>query len=52
MDDRPVRSSEWTRCEIVGKIEPDAVFIDIGVMSIGRGRVWVDDVSFEVVDGR
>jgi hypothetical protein len=52
MDDRPVRSSEWTRCEIVGKIEPDAVFIDIGVMSIGRGRVWVDDVSFDVVEAR
>jgi hypothetical protein len=52
MDDRPVRSSEWTKCEIVGKIEEDAVFIDIGVMSIGRGRVWVDDVSFEAVEGR
>jgi hypothetical protein len=50
MDDRPVRSPQWTRCDIVGRIEEDAVFIDIGVMSIGRGRVWVDDVSFEVVD--
>jgi hypothetical protein len=51
MDDRPVRSAEWTKCEIVGKIDDDAVFIDIGVMSIGRGRVWVDDVSFEVLEG-
>lgn len=49
MDDRPVRSETWTKCEIVGKIADDAVFIDIGVMSIGRGRVWVDDVSFETV---
>ena len=52
MDDRPVRSPDWTRCEIAGRIDDDAVFIDIGVMSIGRGRVWVDDVSFDVVDGR
>jgi hypothetical protein len=48
-DDRPVRSNEWTQCEIVGKVHEDATFIDIGVMSIGRGRVWVDSVSFEVL---
>jgi hypothetical protein len=49
MDDRPVRSSDWTRCEIVAQIDDDAQFINFGVMSIGGGRVWVDDVSFEVV---
>jgi hypothetical protein len=49
MDDRPVRSSEWTQVEIVGEIDQDAQFINFGVMSIGGGRVWVDDVSFEVV---
>jgi hypothetical protein len=48
MDDRPVRSPEWTLCEIVGEIGEDARFINFGVMSIGGGRVWVDDVSFEV----
>lgn len=49
MDDRPVRTSDWTRCEIVGRINDDARFIKFGVMSIGGGRVWVDDVSFEVI---
>ena len=49
MDDRPVRAAEWTRCDIVGRVDDDAQFIEIGIMSIGRGRVWVDDVSFEVV---
>jgi hypothetical protein len=49
MDDRPVRSPEWTLCEIVGEIGEDARFINFGVMSIGGGRVWVDDVSFEVI---
>jgi hypothetical protein len=49
MDDRPVRSEEWTRCEIVSEIDADAQFINFGFMSIGGGRVWVDDVSFEII---
>jgi hypothetical protein len=49
MDDRPVRSAEWTRCEIVSPVFEDATFINLGVMAIGRGRVWVDDVSFDVI---
>jgi Tetratricopeptide repeat len=49
MENRPVRSAEWKSCEIVGTIDEDARFIEIGVMSIGRGRAWVDDVSFEIV---
>ncbi len=49
MDDRPVRSPDWTLCEITGEIDEDARFINFGVMSIGGGRVWVDDVSFEVI---
>ena len=49
MENRPVHSAEWTRCEIVGTIDNDARFIEIGVVSAGRGRAWVDDVTFEVV---
>ena len=49
LNDRPIRSADWTRCEIVGPVDPDAIFINFGVLSIGRGTVWVDDVSFELV---
>jgi hypothetical protein len=49
MDDRPVRSSDWTESEIVGEIDKDAQFINFGILSIGGGRVWVDDVSFDVI---
>jgi hypothetical protein len=49
MDDRSVRSSDWTRCEIAGVIDEDAKVINFGVTSIGGGRVWIDDVSFEVI---
>jgi hypothetical protein len=49
MSDRPIRSGTWTSSEIVTKIFDDATFIKFGIMSVGRGRVWVDDVSFETV---
>ena len=49
MSDRAVRSAEWTFAEIRAPIDPDAASIKFGVMSIGKGRVWVDHVSFEVV---
>jgi len=49
MSDRPVRSAQWTHCEIVTRVETDATFLKFGVMSIGKGRVWVDDVSFETI---
>jgi hypothetical protein len=48
MDDRPVRGTEWTYCEITGQIDDDAAFINFGVITSGA-RAWIDDVSFEVV---
>jgi len=49
MDDRPVRPAGWTPCEIVAEIDTDAQFVDFGVTVNGRGRVWVDDVTFDIV---
>jgi hypothetical protein len=49
MNDRPIRSLEWTRYEIAGPVDRDASFINFGFMSIGKGTVWVDEVSFEIV---
>jgi hypothetical protein len=49
MNDRAVRAPEWTFREIRARVDQDATFIKFGVMSIGRGRVWVDHVSFAVV---
>ncbi|MEO8026775.1 MAG: tetratricopeptide repeat protein, partial [Bryobacteraceae bacterium] len=49
MDNRPVRSAEWTPCQLEARVEDDATFVKFGVMSIGRGRVWVDRVSLEVL---
>jgi hypothetical protein len=49
MDDRPVRPADWTPCEIVAEIDNDAQFLDFGVTAVGRGRVWLEDVSFDIV---
>ena len=49
MDDRPVRPSGWTPCEIVAEVDRDAQFLDFGVSATGRGRVWIDEVSFDIV---
>ena len=46
---RPVQSDEWAAREITAEIAKDATFIEFGIMSYGRGRAWVDDVSFEVL---
>jgi hypothetical protein len=48
MSDRAVRNTEWTFREISAHVDQDATYIKFGVMSIGRGRVWVDRVSFTV----
>jgi hypothetical protein len=50
MSDRPIRSSSWVSSEIQTRIDDDATFIKFGIMSVGRGRVWVDDVSFETLN--
>jgi hypothetical protein len=50
-EDHPVRSASWTETEIIGEVDRDAEFINFGIQSIGGGRVWVDDVSFDVIPG-
>jgi hypothetical protein len=49
MNDRPVQSAEWTAREIRTRVYDDATFITLGVISKGRGRVWLDGVSFQIV---
>jgi hypothetical protein len=49
MSDRPIRSTEWISSEIRTRIDNDATVIKFGIMSVGRGRVWVDNVSFDTI---
>lgn len=45
MDDRPIRSGAWQYYEIIGDIDDDATVVNIGMMLIGKGKAWLDDVS-------
>jgi len=48
MKDRPITSNEWKEYDIIGTIDTDAQYINIGCMLIGEGKVDFDAVSFEV----
>ena len=49
MADRPITQNEWRDYEIVGEVAEDAVSINLGLMLLGNGRVWLDAVSFEAL---
>lgn len=49
MDDRPVQSFTWMPAEIVVRVAESAKTLNFGVMSIGKGRAWVDGVTLEIV---
>lgn len=51
MQDRPIRGSNgWQRVAVVLDVPPQAQRIVFGALLTGRGRVWIDDASFETVD--
>jgi hypothetical protein len=50
MQDRPIVGTlDWTRYEIVLDVAPDTEDIAYGVLLHGGGRVWIDDIAFDVV---
>lgn len=49
MSHRPISESAWRYHEIVGAVVDDAERLNFGLMLIQQGRVWLDDVSLEVV---
>lgn len=45
MGDRPIASPQWRRYEIAGEAAADAQSVQIGVLSYGKARVWIDSVQ-------
>jgi hypothetical protein len=45
---RPSRSTEWTEMKERGKIPKDADLIQIGIVMEGKGKGWVESVSFQI----
>jgi hypothetical protein len=50
MQDRPVKgTTEWQKVEIVLDVPEKAVSIAFGLMLMGGGQVWVDDIQLKTV---
>jgi hypothetical protein len=51
MQSRPIKDTgDWRECEIVLDVPMESTSLNFGVLLVGTGKVWFDDVSFEVVD--
>ena len=50
MSDRPIKSNQWKRYVIQGKIDEDAVNIQFGILGFYIGEYFIDDVSLDVQD--
>lgn len=50
MNNRRIRAGDWNFYEIRGTVDAGAQSIAFGVMLIGAGRAWVDDVSLTFLD--
>ncbi len=47
MENRPISSIDWKYCEIIADIDEDAETINFGMLLIGKGKSWLDNVSLE-----
>ena len=43
-------TTDWTKCEIVLDVPANASNIAFGFLLDGTGKIWFDDIKFEVVD--
>jgi len=51
MQNRPIEgTTNWTKYEIVLDVPQKSKAIAYGVLICGEGKVWIDDLEFEVVD--
>jgi hypothetical protein len=50
MQDRPIKGTqEWTQYSVVLDVDSKATAIAFGILLAGKGTVWIDDVTFEIV---
>ncbi|MFT3739184.1 MAG: hypothetical protein QM786_10540 [Breznakibacter sp.] len=51
MQNRPIKgNNNWTKCEIILDVPEESGTLSFGILISGTGKVWFDDISFEVVD--
>ena len=53
MHDRAITgNSDWTKCEIVLDVPEESVTLNFGALISGTGKIWFDNVSFEILDNK
>lgn len=51
MQDRPIKGdNDWTKCVIILDVPEESGTLNFGILLSGTGKVWFDNISFEVVD--
>jgi len=51
MSDRPIRgTTEWAKYEIILDVPENSGTLNYGILIGGKGKAWIDDIKFEVVD--
>ena len=51
MSNRPIQGTmDWTRQEVVLDVPDEATNISFGILVNGEGKLWIDDIQFQVVD--
>ena len=51
MQGRPIKgTNDWTRYEIVLDVPQPATNLAFGVLLDGQGKLWIDDIQFQIVD--
>jgi RNA polymerase sigma factor (sigma-70 family) len=50
MMERPLKgTNDWAKHEIILDIPDDAQVVTFGMLVVGEGKLWVDDMTFEIV---
>jgi hypothetical protein len=53
MQDRPIKgTTDWTKCEITLDVPEESGTINFGVLMSGTGKIWFDNISFEILDNK
>lgn len=53
MGERPIKgTTDWKKYEIVLDVAIDAEMLAYGTLIEGTGKVWFDDIQFEIVDNQ
>jgi transcriptional regulator with XRE-family HTH domain len=51
MQERPIKgNTEWKQYEIILDVPEESGTLNFGILLSGTGKVWFDNISFEVVD--